>query len=86
MPEDSDTEQFGEANIGFDSLLIALAAIDGISTDFEQPSNPDLDGEERSNHVFKVSKEDAAKAHDYFHILRMNKIIFSDGSLKKVDR
>ena len=85
MPEDSDTEAFGEASIGFDALLIALAAIDGISTDFEQASSPDLDEEERSSHVFKVSKEDAAKAHDYFHILRMNKIIFAKAP-KKVGR
>jgi len=50
---------FDEQEIGFDQLLSALSAIEGISTDIENSDDPDLDEEERSFHVLKVSKEDA---------------------------
>jgi len=51
--------EFEMTVIGFDALLIGLAAIEGISSDFESPNIPEVSEEEKSNHVFKVSKEDA---------------------------
>ena len=66
--------------------MAALSAIEGISTDIENSNDPDLDEEERSFHLLKVSKEDALKVHKHFHSLRMNRIIFSRNSLLKPER